>query len=363
VTPRALESPEFAYGNTRLRARKSALLGPTDYESLLGLDIDGLLGSLAATAYGPDLETALPRFHGVRRLHETVQLHLARMLSELRGFYTGTARELVDLLLSSWDVRNLVTLLRGQAARAPVEEVVPLVIPIGRLDEASAREVARQPEFAAAVQLLVAWRLPTPDDAQALAAAWPAYERSADLAALEHALTAARAARVTAALAQMGVEAEPLRAALRMEADDRNLLIALRLREATGGEEPGRPGAEQLFLPGGSVAGETLAAATVGPLRQDIAVAIGTLRGMERLRGPLDRWTASGDLGALQGDVEAARARGRIGLFATGDPLSIAIPIAFVAAVETEARNIRLLGEGAVAGTDPIEIRPQLVTA
>ncbi len=359
----ALEGPEFAYGNTRLRARKSGLFGAPDYESLLGLDLDGLLGALATTAYAPDVEAALPRFHGVGRLHEAVRLHLARMLSELRGFYDGAARGLVDLLLSAWDVRNLVTMIRGQAARAPVEEVVSLIIPFGRLDEASAREVARQPEFAAAVQLLVAWRLPTSEDAQALAEAWPAYERSADLAALEHALVAAHTTRVFATLEHSGAEAEPLRAVLREEMNDRNVLIALRLRETAGEEEVARPRAGDPFLPGGSVPGETLAAATLGPSRDDVAAAVRVLRSMERLHDPLERWARSGDLVALQGDIEAARAHARIGLFATGDPLSVAIPIAFVAAKETEARNLRLLGEGAAAGLDPILVRPQLVIA
>ena len=206
----ALETADFVYGNTRLRARKAALLGRSDYEALLGVDLERLLSALAGTAYRPDVEAVLRRFHGVRRLHEAVRSNLGRSLRELRGFYAGAARELVDLMLSSWDVRNLVTLLRGQAARAPFEDVVPLIVPVGDLDEASAREVARQPEFAAAVELLLAWRLPTPEDARALADAWPEYERSADLAALERAVVSAHGARVAVAAHRVDGGAEPL---------------------------------------------------------------------------------------------------------------------------------------------------------
>jgi len=363
VKLRALGAAEFAYGNTRLRARRSGVLAAADYESLLGLDVDGLLGALAATAYERDVEATLPRFHGIARLHEAVRLHLARMLSELRGFYEGSARALVEVLLSAWDVRNLLALVRGQAARAPAEEVVSLVVPFGRLDEASAREVARQPEFAAAVQLLVAWRLPTWEDARALAEAWPTYERSADLAALEHALVAAHTTRALATLAPFESEAEPLRTALREEVDDQNLLIALRLREASSEEEAPGPQAGDPFLPGGWLSGETLASAVVAPSRDDVAAALGALRGSERWRAPLERWARSGDLPALQGELEDARARARMRLFATGDPLGVAIPIAFVAAKETEARNLRVLGEGAASGLDPIVVRSRLVTA
>lgn len=356
-----LESPEFAYGNTRLRARKSDLLAPADYEAMLGLDVDGLLGALAATAHRPDIEAALPRFHGLRCLHEAVRTHLGCMLEEMRSFYSDSARQLVDVLLSSWDVRNLVTLLRGQVARAPADEVLPLLVPVGGLDEASAREVASQPELAAAVQLLLAWRLPTPEDARALGGAWPAYERSGDLAALEHALAAAHAARAVAAVERAGREAEPLRSALREESDDRNLVIALRFREALADERGEPPAGLGPLLAGGAVDPESLTGAALGPSPEDAAAAVLALPGAGRWSDPLARWAGSGDLVALHAGLEAARARARIALFVSGDPLSIAVPLAFTAATETEARNLRVLGEGAVRG-DPYLVRSRLLT-
>ena len=44
-------SADFAYGNTRLRARKAELLGAAEYESLLGRDLDGVIEFLAGAAY------------------------------------------------------------------------------------------------------------------------------------------------------------------------------------------------------------------------------------------------------------------------------------------------------------------------
>jgi len=380
VRHREAETAEYVYGNTRIRARKSVLLGPNDYEALIGLDLDGLLGALVGTAYRFDVETALPRFRGVRRLHEAVRSNLGRSLREVRGFYSGVAQEIVDLMLSFWDVRNLITLLRGQAAAAPVEDVLPRIVPVGRLDEASAREVGRQPEFAAAVELLLAWRLPTSDDAQALADAWPEYERSADLAALEHALVSAHAARVSAALQRIHAEAEPLAVALREEQDDRDLVNALRLREAvlvsTGREDSGPPlagargsappgqGAEERarFLRAGSAVTEVVAGVLFGYTREEVVAAVLALPATGRWRRPLlEQWAGTGDLVALQDELERARTRRRVRLFLSGDPLGIDIPLAFVSAKETEARNLRVLGEGAADGTDVDLLRARLV--
>jgi V/A-type H+/Na+-transporting ATPase subunit C len=64
------------------------------------------------------------------------------------------------------------------------------VVPVGALSGVYAREISRQNELAAAVGLMVSWRLPDPETARTLSSAWPDYERTEDLAALEHAVTA-----------------------------------------------------------------------------------------------------------------------------------------------------------------------------
>ncbi len=353
---------DFVYGNTRLRARKGSLLGPTTYDTLLGLDLDELLGALARTPYGPDVERALPRFSGTRRLHEAIRSHLARALNEMRSFYGGGARELVDLLLARWDLRNLLTLLRGQAARAPAEEVLASIVPVGEIDDASAREIARQREFAAAVQLVATWRLPTPAAAQALVSAWPEYERTGDLAALESALTAAHTERVGRALARAGDDAAPLREAVARELDARNLLTALRLREALVRDELDDAGEAEsrAVLPGGRLARATLTAAIHATGREETLAAVARDESGGRWLEPLERWARGADLLELQDELEAAVTAGSVGLFHRGDPLGVAVPIAYAAAKEAEARNLRLVGEAAAGAADPAVARSRL---
>ena len=94
---------DFAYGNTRLRARKGELFGPREYELLLGRDLDAILEFLAGTAYRAEIEAALAVTVGKRALHAALGRHLARTLGDLRTFYEDESRELVDLLLSRFD--------------------------------------------------------------------------------------------------------------------------------------------------------------------------------------------------------------------------------------------------------------------
>ena len=347
----------FAYGNARLRARKGALLHAADFERLVGKDVVALLGALASTPYAPDVEVALTRHAGARRLHEAIRLHLARSLEEMRSFYSGSARDLVDLLLSRFDVQNVVALLRAQVGRSPArEDAILAVVSVGWLSEPFAREILRQHELAGAVALLARW---TPDagQAQALRTAFAEYERSDDLAAFERAVVTEHAARLTDALEQASPDGATLRRFVRREIDEQNLLVALRLRSALERGEVAELALDRELLPGGLVATSSLEAAVRGPaVVSDLAPL-----GGGAWRAPLARWATDGDLVALERELEWRRAADATALFVGGDPLSIDVPFAFSVAKQTEARNLRLLAEAAVRGADPELVRRELL--
>ena len=357
-------SPDFVYGNTRLRARKGELFGADVYEALLDRELEGIFDVLAGTAYRPEIEAVLAVSSDRRALQEALRRHLARVLEELRAFYEDGARELVDLLLSRFDLRNLLALLRGRVCGQPPEQVLANVIPIGVLGGTAAREIARQPELVRAVELLVAWRLPDPATAQTLVKAWPEYERTEDLAALEHSLTFQHACRVTKALRAARGDAASLRELVAREHDMVNVLIVLRLRFALQLDElselpaPPRPGR---FLPGGRIAAETLEVALRQPTRAEAVSKLTAATRYEDWRAPLQRIATGGDLPTLQRDLEVSRVRWAVSLFLRGDPLGLDVPIAFTVAKENEVRNLRLIGEGTDGELPAAAVRAQLI--
>jgi V/A-type H+/Na+-transporting ATPase subunit C len=355
---------QFEYGNARLRVRKAALLGADDYARLVGVDVDELLGALSRTPYGPDVERVLPGLSGLRRLHAAIRTHLARVLREMRSFYAGGAGDLVELLLSRWDLLNLLTLVRGQASRMSAEDELDGIVPLGAFDDAAAGEVARQREFASAVQLLAAWRLPTPQLADALLNAWPAYERTGDLPALEAALTDAHGRRLDAALAAAGDDAAPLRDQVAVETDARNIVNALRLREALVEGELDEVTSElrrSAQLRGGRLGDAVLAAVARAPAPGDVVGVVGRDPAGERWLEPLGRWARGGDLVTLEDELDAAVTEHGVRLFERGDPLGVAIPVAYATAKENEARNLRLLGDAASRDADPAVTRSLLL--
>ena len=357
-------SADFVYGNTRLRARKGELLAARDYEALVGGDLEGILEKLVGTPYRPELEAALAVSGGIRALQEALRRHLARILTEERAFYDGRARELVDLLLSRFDLHNLLALLRGRLRGQPAEQVLVNLFPMGALRDAAAQEIARQAEPGRAVELLVAWRLPDPAIARKLAEAWPEYERTEDLRTLEHTLTTQHALHLKAELDRAGPDAEPLRELVARERDAVNVLIVLRLRFALQLDElselPSPPGAGR-FLPGGRMRTQALETALRQPTRAEAVAKLVEAARREDWRAPLERIAAGGDLPTLQRELEVRRVRWAVGLFHRGDPLGVDIPIAYTVAKENEVRNLRLLGEGATGALPAAAIRPHLI--
>lgn len=338
----------FEYGNTRLRARRTGLLSAADYDRLITTaTIDQLLGSLADTPYADDVENAVARYRGARRVDEALRSNLATTLGEMRSFYQGRPGELVQLLLDRWDLENTRALLRLPALPEASEDVASLTVPAGRLDDAAIRELAAVSDPAGRVDLIVAWGIPSRDLARGLLRVRPDYLAEGDVAVLELALDRAFAAHLDEVLDDESGDAA---AVLRSRIDATNLLTALRVREARLGGEPVPADLASLFLPAGIVSTDLWEAAAHTDDAEAAAAAVTARRVLPGWARAVERWLEREDLPTLAADLGAATSRAAQSLFVTGDPLGFDVPVAYTAAKEAEVRNIRLVARGIVHG-------------
>jgi vacuolar-type H+-ATPase subunit C/Vma6 len=349
---------DFTYGNTRLRARRSELLDAGDYQRLLDLDLDALLDALQRRY---QLETTDPHTtNSLQRLHQVIGTNLGRSLEDMRSFYRGRARELVDLLLSRFDVANLIAILRARArADVGVEDTLAALTPVGWLRGPTARQVVRATELAVVVDLL-AKALPDRDQALALRRSFGQYERTHDLASLERAVVGDHATRTLTRLRRLGRAGATLLRAFQREADENNIVVTLRLRDAILSGADDTPPPHETLLPGGAISGRTLAASLREPEPTAIAAALGRQYG-KPLHSILEGWAGTGDVSALQRALQRNAVADATALFRTGEPLSIDLPLAFTAVKETEARNLRLLGEAAARRIPADVVRHELL--
>ena len=271
-----------------------------------------LRGARGHSATAPRSKPCSPSPDDRRALHEALRRNLARTLGELRTFYEGHAGELVDLLLSRFDLHNLLALLRGSVR-----------------GQAAPRKCSRTPSRSARSATLRRTRsranqsppgrstCSSPGDCpiphSPARSPTPGRSTSAldDLAALEHALAIApRAAASTEAARAAGEDAEPLRELIAREHDAINVLIVLRLRFALQLRRADRVAAAARPRP---LSGrredrraEALETALRQPTRAEAVARLIDAARREDWRAPLERIAAGGDL-----PTAAARARGQ----------------------------------------------------
>jgi V/A-type H+/Na+-transporting ATPase subunit C len=350
--------PDFDYGNTRLHARRGAFLRGTDYERLVALDLHALLAALEDPQH--DVDAGRPNSGVLDGLHDAIRTQLGRSLEQMRSFYSGRARDLVDLLLSRFDTHNIVTVIRTVAHRdVTTQNARDALVPVGWLSGPLATEALGLHELAAVIDLLIR-STPSPEQARTLKAALREYERTEDLAALERTIVANHAARVTATLAAAGPNAATMLRFARREIDERNLLIALRLRAALASGAHGAAAPGDPLLPGGSMPSVAFTNVVHASAPGAVLAVLG--RGARgRWQSPLQGWATTGDLYALQSTLERNALTDAAALFTTGDPLAIDVPLAFSAAAQAQARNLRLLGEATVRGISAEVVRRELL--
>lgn len=347
-------------GNARVRALKAGLLRPATYGALLGRDVSGVLASLAATAYRAEVQAALARHAGLPALQRAVREKLASRLRGLPRLFRDGARHALRLLLTDLDVRNVLVILRGTAARRPPEEMEPLLVPAGALDAAALSELARVPDMRALADRLASEGIPSRAAGAAALAAAAAPLSSAS--AIESALLRAHARATAAALADAPPLFAPVADALRAEIDARNAVLALRGRAARRrGERP--RGEEQGFLIGGTLRRHHLEAAAEEDGRAEAAAHLVPAAASDDWRQALAAWAGHGDLAALERALDAAVRRRAMRGFHGDDPASLQVPVAWAAAIQAEAANLRRIGAGAAIGESPENVRADLILA
>ena len=351
---------DYGYGNARVRAMKSRLLDARAYGDLLAAtSIDMVIEMLVRTAYRETIEATLVKYGGVKCVAEALRLDLARTVGRIKLFFEGRPRALVALLLSRWDMRNLMAVLRGQARGVPAEEILDALVPAGELTEVELREMALQPSIRATADLMFTWHIPY---ASALGEALRT--ASGDLADIE---TRLNRLRYREALARLGHEMNEMlvREMLEAEIDVANLTTLIRLlslgdRRAKLRARYGSADPMTLLIEDGGLSPRVLSALSAAEDAESMArVLSGTPYGTV-LMNRWETYRQSADAAVLERGLEEFVVLKGIRMFHR-DPLSIAIPTGYIWAKANEVVNVRLIAQGKALGWDRDSIHKELI--
>lgn len=353
--------PNYDYGNARLRAMKSRLLTRPELERLAeAVSLAGLVSALVKTAYRKPVEAALTRFSGMDCIAHALREDLVDTFKKARSFFRAEAEAAVDTYLSSYDIQNLKTVLRGLSRNVPPSEILNSLLPIGMLSNQQLSDLARSPGPRGVIDALASLNLPQAQPLLRLRSSRP----GAETQEMELALDQWYYQDALLSSNRKDHLPELLIAALQLEADLTNLLTTLRfvynpderkrLHERFGTDDPAC-----LFVGPGKLSFTLLARAgnqeTLDLLVSQMA---GTAYGPALAAG-LEGFATTGRLSEFEKQLKRQRLRWMSGLILR-DPLGIGVFLGYQALKMNEINNLRWIAQGISLQMAPAAIRAGL---
>jgi V/A-type H+-transporting ATPase subunit C len=352
---------DFDYGNARLRAMKARLLTKRELEALTeSSSLSGMIAALTRTAYRKSVESAVARSSGMDCIAEAMRLDLTSTLGNVRAFYPDHARQLVAIVLRSYDIHNLKTILRGLNKNVSQQEILQALLPIGNLNLSLLMELTRAPGPRGVVDTLASMNLPIAQPLLRLRAERP----GAEVNDMELALDRWHFLEAIDLLKREFRTDETLFVALELDADLTNLLTVIRFAYAPAEGK----------LPGGGSGVLEFGRYLVGPGRLTFALlaraasqdtvegAVDVLSGTPyegALRVGLQDYTQSNRLSSFEKHLRRYRLD-RTSRLMSRDPLGIGVLIGYFAQKTNEVGNIRWIAHGLSLNLKPEAIRREL---
>lgn len=348
---------EYAYVNARIKAMKSRLLDQPLLEQLINKpDIDSLISELEKTTYREELDKAGVLYSGINRIEVAIRKDLVKTFRTILNLIKGGDTEtFITIILNRWDVQNIKTIIRGKKIQENPAEILECLIPAGELDEAALTELVKQPDVKAVVDLLATWGVVY---ARPLTLTFKEFTDTGDMQILEYALdTFYYQDAISKLKTAESDDARILRNIIITEIDINNIKTVLRAtRDRIDPEE-----AKRYFLKGSPDfdADKLLSMMKTGTIE-------GALKQLEHTPYQFiakipPEYIAAEKISAFEKELERYLVKKAVGQF-MGDPLSIAIPIAYIWAKYTEVTNIRVIARCKVTEVPEKDLREALIS-
>ncbi len=338
---------DFGYINARIRAKKERLLKRNDFEELiLSPDFNALTESLLKTEYGKDIEkgeiTLETLIRGINR-------NFSRTITEIINFSSGEPRELLYVLLSRFLVSNIRAIIRGKLRKLSKEEIETALFPVLGLDEAKLNALLSKETASEVLELLLSFRIQLPF---VISSALLRKVREEDIDWVENYLERSYYEWAMGKVEKGNGNREFVRYMLNSWADLKNIIsTCLYLRYGIS------PAGKIKPLPFGFLSEYYRKRLLMSQNLKDAAEILSSTRYRELAKllveekEPLlsfeKRFEEVLSLWAIKGFIK--------------DPLSIAIPLAFIIAKYNEIVNLRVIIYGKYHGLEVHEIRKEVL--
>ncbi len=238
----------YIYVTTRLRVRKTKLIPREEYLRMLNMSLPEITRLIQETEYKKEIDELSHAFSGIDLLEIALSWNLAKTYQGVLAIAPGTLQEMTQSYLRSWDILNVLTILRGKAQGFRQGKIKEVLIPAGELDRLTLDRLLSLDTGERVVEALKGWRL-----YPILAREYPEAAATESFGGLENELYKQFYVDMLSD-AQIVKGGRDFLDYIRLEIDVRNMQNLLRLRAQ--GE---RENVTEYMVPGGSFSVEELA--------------------------------------------------------------------------------------------------------
>jgi V/A-type H+/Na+-transporting ATPase subunit C len=237
-------SAPYIYVCTRMRVRKAKLLPKEEYMRMLNMSIPEITRFIEETQYKQEIDEQATAFKGVNLLEIALSWNLAKEYQKVQEITPGSLKQFTQAYLRSWDIQNVLNILRGRMQGAKTGKIKEIVIPAGSLGLAELDRILAEESPDRVIDLLKDHRM-----YPVIAREYPAAKETGSFSKMENDLYKQFYVEIIRDARSGGVAGgDKFLAYIRLEIDIKNVKTLFRLRADQLEED-----AHELFIAGGTL--------------------------------------------------------------------------------------------------------------
>jgi V/A-type H+-transporting ATPase subunit C len=128
-------SAPYIYVCTRMRVRKAQLLPKEEYMRMLNMSLNEITRVIEETQYKQEIDELGASFKGINLIEEALSWNMAKEFQKIQEITPGYLKQFTQAYLRSWDIQNILTILRGRMQGEKTGKIKEVLVPAGSLDK------------------------------------------------------------------------------------------------------------------------------------------------------------------------------------------------------------------------------------
>jgi V/A-type H+/Na+-transporting ATPase subunit C len=126
----------FPYAYARVSAMKAKLISKNEYHKLLKVDLPSITRFLGESEYKSEITKLSAKYDGIELVDRALKKNEEKTYNKLRRICPNEIVDVINLYLSKADFQNLKIVLRGIYSNATKEDVMSIIEPVGKFNQA-----------------------------------------------------------------------------------------------------------------------------------------------------------------------------------------------------------------------------------